>query len=239
VRPGVVGERGTAAARTRPCVRAARTSGSQTYVYKDLTMKLCKLFLASVGAALLLGALVAGASGRSFEVSNQRLRATFRRVEFVLPFGATTCEIILEGSLHNRVIAKTLGSLIGYITTARLGPCASGTATILALTLPWHIRYSGFQGNLPDINSIITHVIEVAFDVREPFGIHCLARSTTTEPVIANFHREIVTHEILTAELRGSIRAGMECSGAAGSLRSDRGVVSVSNAATRIAVSLI
>jgi len=202
-------------------------------------MKLCKLLLTSVGATLLFGGLVASASARNFEVSNQRLRAIFRRVEFHLPGATTTCELTLEGSLHSRNMAKVAGSLIGYITRADLGPCAAGSATIQQGTLPWHVRYSGFSGTLPEISSIITHVIFVGFRVRETEGIACLALSSVAEPVIGNYHRNTATREITSAEIRGSIRTGPECLGIAGSFRSDRGPVSVSNAATRVSLSLI
>jgi hypothetical protein len=202
-------------------------------------MKLRKLLLASVSATMLLGAFVSTAPARNLEVSNQRLRAIFRAVEFHLPSSTTRCELTLEGSLHSRNMAKTAGSLIGYITRADLGPCAAGSATIQQGTLPWHVRYSGFSGTLPAISSIITHVIFVGFRVSEPGGIACLSLSSVTEPVIGNYHRNTATKEITSAEIRGSIRTGPECFGIAGSFRSDRGAVSVSNAATRISVSLI
>ena len=140
-------------------------------------MKLWKLLLASVGATVLLGALVSTASAGRFEVSNQRIRAIFRAVEFHLPESTTRCELTIEGSLHSRTTVKRLGTLLGYITRADLGACAAGTATIQQLTLPWHVRYSGFSGTLPEISSIITHVIFVGFRVGESGGTACLARA--------------------------------------------------------------
>src|SRR6476659_682451 len=143
-------------------------------------MKLCKLLLASVAATVLLGALVSSASARDFEISEQRVRATFRNVEFHLVGSTGRCEAIVEGSLHSRTMAKVSGSLIGYITRAELGPCASGTVTIHQATLPWRVRYSGFAGTLPEISSMITHVIGASF--RVAVGLqNCAATSTTTE----------------------------------------------------------
>jgi len=202
-------------------------------------MKFCKVLLASVGAAVLLGALVAGASARNFEVSSQRMRGIFRNLEFHLPGATTRCALTVEGSLHARTLAKVAGSLIGYITRVDLGACEAGTATVLTTTLPWHVRYSGFEGLLPNITSIITHVIGASWRVREAEGIACLARSSTTEPVIGNYHRETAGRVLTAAEIRGTIRTGFECLGIAGSFRSDRGAVSASNAATRVTVNLI
>jgi len=202
-------------------------------------MKLCKLLLAAVGATVLLGALVSSASARNFEQSSQRTRAIFTNVEFHLPGATTRCALTLEGSLHSRTIAKVAGSLVGYITRADLGVCAAGTATILTTTLPWHVRYSGFEGALPEIRSAITHIIGASWRVRESGGIACLSRSTAGEPVIGNFHRNTATRELTSGEIRGTIRTGVECFGIAGSFRSDRGAESVSNGNERITINLI
>ena len=122
----------------------------------------------------------------------------------------------LEGSFHSATAAKTLGSLMGYVTSAILGPCASGTATALRETLPWHIRYSGFEGALPEIRSVIAHIIGSSWRVRESGGINCLGRSTASEPSVVTFHRNTVTREITEAGVGGSIRTGIECLGAKG-----------------------
>jgi hypothetical protein len=201
-------------------------------------MKLCKLILAAVGATVLLSALVSTASARTLSTSSQTLRSTFRRVRFELPFGDTICEVTLEGSLHSRTIAKSGGSLIGYITRADLGPCSSGAATILRETLPWHVRYKSFAGTLPNITSMRIDVINSSFRVREPFGVTCLARSTATEPAIGTFNREI-GGALTSSEIGGSIRTGSECGSFPGTFSSDPGTVTVLNSATRITVTLI
>jgi|SRR6476659_1494462 len=199
-------------------------------------MKLCKLLLASVAATVLLGALVSSASARDFEISEQRVRATFRNVEFHLVGSTGRCEVIVEGSLHTRTMAKVSGSLVGYITRAELGPCASGTATIHQASLPWHIRYSGFQGTLPEISSITSHIIGASFRV----GVgaqNCAASSTATEPLIVNYHRNTATRILESAEIRGSIRT--TCFGVTGSFRSDRGPIVASSNGARVTVNLI
>jgi hypothetical protein len=200
-------------------------------------MKACKLLLAAGSAAILLSALASSASGRNLSVDNQSLRATFREVSFHLPTSTVTCEVIIEGSLHRRTIAKVLSSLIGYITSATLGPCQGGTASIQLLTLPWHVRYSGFQGVLPNITSVITHVIEMGVRIGEPGGLACLIRSSAAEPVIRTYHRDASNH--LRVGLSGRLTSAAECFGARISIASDSPQVVLSNTSTAISLTLI
>jgi hypothetical protein len=203
-------------------------------------MKICKLLLAIAGATVLLGALVSAASAGRLEFNSQAIMARWGSVNFNAPFGTTRCQVTLEGSLHSRTMFKQIGSLIGFITRAIRGPCVIGTsATILTETLPWHVRYSGFSGFLPEITSIIVHVIGASFRVREPGGITCLFRSAATQPAVMNFHRDTVTHNIIEASLNGTIRTGAECFNVEGSFSSTEGVVSVSNSNERVQISLI
>ena len=88
-------------------------------------MKLSKLLLATIGAAVLLGALVGSASAGRFSTSSQTWRAAFRTVTFRGGFGDMKCSVTLEGSLHTRTIAKTAGLLIASMT--RSGCLASST----------------------------------------------------------------------------------------------------------------
>jgi hypothetical protein len=185
---------------------------------------------------VLLGVFVSSASAGRLSISNQAIRSQWRSVEFGGPFGTTRCQLTLEGTLHSRTMVKTIGSLMGYITRAILGPCATGAATILTETLPWHDRYSGFNGILPEITSLIVHVIGVSWRIREPGGITCLARSTATNPAVGTFHRNTVSHVLTEAGLSG--RISTDC-GAEGTFTSDSGRVSVSNSATSVEVSLI
>jgi hypothetical protein len=203
-------------------------------------MKVYKLFLAAVGATVLLGALISSASARNLSISNQSIRASFSSVSFNGPFGTTRCHVTLEGSLHARTFAKVSGSLIGYITSAILGPCQSFSFTILRETLPWHVRYSGFNGPLPSITSLITHVVGFAYRIREPGGVTCLARSEANEPAVITYHRNTTTQRLEEAGISGRIRTGPECFGAALTLASDSARVSVLGAShTSIFVSLI
>jgi len=202
-------------------------------------MKLSKLLLATVGASVLLGALVSSASARNLEVSNQSISAMWSDVHFT-GIGRTNCHLTLEGSLHSRTMPKMIGSLIGYITRAILGRCEEGTATISRESLPWHVTYSGFQGTLPNITSLITHVIGASFHIREPFGIRCHVRLTPERPGVGTFHRNITSHEITEVSISGRIRT-TEC-GAEGTLSTpaNSGALSLLGTSNvRISVSLI
>jgi hypothetical protein len=198
-------------------------------------MKIHKLLLAAVGATVLFGSLVSAAYAGRFEVSNKFFRATFREVEFHMAFSTTRCELILEGVLHSRTMPKVIGSLIGFITRATLGACVNGTAIIQEERLPWHVRYSGFQGILPEINSVITHIIGVGVRIRESLGFVCLILSSAAEPVSGTYHRNVITHH-LTVGLGGTIRPS-ECPNV--SIVSDSPQVVISNTAIALSLSLI
>jgi len=183
-------------------------------------MRIFKLLFAAAGATVVLGALTPSAFARNFSYESQTWRAAYRELNFIA-MGRTSCQVTLEGSFNARTIPKVNGSLVGYITTATLGPCTSGTATILSETLPWHYRISGFTGNLPDITSIIYHVVNFSVRVREAGGITCLARSSTAEPVVQQAHRDPVTSSITGLSNTGRIRTGAECLGISGEITSD------------------
>jgi hypothetical protein len=204
-------------------------------------MKIGKVLLATAGATVLLGALVSSASAREFSLSNQSMRAAFSSVETTIGSSSARCQLTLEGSLHSRTFRKVTGSLVGYITSAIVGPCNTGTtATILRETLPWHVRYSGFLGTLPGITSIITHVVGAGLRMRVFEAIQCLFRTTAAEPGIMTFHRNITTHEITEAGISGTIRAAPACFGILGTFRSNSAPVSLlGTSSTRISVSLI
>jgi len=202
-------------------------------------MKIGKVLLATVGVSVLLGALVSTATARNFSVSNQNISSMWSSLEFNLPSGTTRCHFTIEGSFHSRTAAKVIGSLVGLITKAILGPCAAGTATVLTATLPWHVRYSGFTGSLPNITSIIGHAISVSFRVANE-GTNCLARSTEARPAIGTFHRNTTTKEITEVGVSGRIATGIECLGIEGTFTSDSGTVSlVGTSNVRISISLI
>jgi len=167
-------------------------------------MRLCKMLLAVLGATALLGALVGSASARNLSVTETTSTATFARVEFRGGFGTTRCNVTLTQVLHSRTMPKVLESLMGLITDARVGGCEAGSATILTATLPWHVRYAGFLGELPNFEAILTKVVGSAFRIREPLGIECLATSSASSPSTGRFNRE-AGGRISTAVIGGTV----------------------------------
>jgi hypothetical protein len=202
-------------------------------------MNIRRALLAIAGAAILLGAMASAGSAGRLETSETRLRGVFRSIEFNTPGATTRCALTLDGSFHERTTIKDLGSLVGYLTRAILGSCTSGTGTVLTETLPWHIRYSDFEGTLPEIRSVIAHIVSASWRVRESGGIACLARSSVTKPAVITFHRDPVTHVISEAGISGRISTGAECLGVEGTFSSDSGSITVSNSSTSISISLI
>lgn len=201
-------------------------------------MRLGKTLLAVAGATVFLAALTSAASARNLSISNQNLRASWRSSRFSGAFGETVCPLTIEGSFHSRTIAKVVGTLTGFVTRAITGACSVGSATLLTETLPWHSRYQGFTGTLPNITSLTANVIGVSMRIREPGSAICLARSSATEPVVITANRE-VGGALTTAEIGGTIRVGAECFAVAGMFASDRGPVSVLGSATRLTITLI
>lgn len=197
-------------------------------------MKVCKLLLAMLGATVLLGSLVGSTSARSFSATSQTWRATWREVRYNGAFGNMTCEITLEGSLHTRTIAKTVGGLIGYISSATLGPCREGGATILRETLPWHMRYLSFTGTLPRIETIRENVVGFALRIREPLAT-CLGQSTASSPMVLTFNRNTTTGVVESSETGGTFPTSC---GLAMTLGSNRAPVTTAEGA-RITLTLI
>jgi len=137
-------------------------------------MKLSKLLLTVVSATVLLGAFVTSASARNFSASEQRNTALWTRLEYSGGFGTVECEVKLSGSLHTRTATKTVNSLIGYVTEGTILRCARGSATINQASFPWHRRYRGFTGTLPNITSQSETITGAEWTIREPtFGITC------------------------------------------------------------------
>ena len=125
---------------------------------------------AATTAIVLLAAVVSTTSARSFSSSSQTLRATFTRVEVTneLGFGTVSCTVTAEGSFHSRTIAKT-AELIGAITRVDIRrPCTGGEVIARTETLPWHLTYSSFIGNLPNITGLIVALSRYRFNFSIP-----------------------------------------------------------------------
>jgi hypothetical protein len=187
---------------------------------------------ASVAIAILAACVGTSAAGR-LSVTSSTFRVGLARWTFSGGFGTVECPLTLEGSLHSRTIAKTAGSLIGYITRATLGTCARGSATILTVSLPWHVRYGTFSGTLPAITRIFTTFTGARFQIREPVvSITCLASGGTNSVA---YNRE--SGGVLTsAEIGGETPTNCEIPGVLSGISN---TLTVLGAETRIIVTLI
>lgn len=175
-------------------------------------MRRIELSLAAASATVVLFAVVGVASANDLSVSSQSMRATWTRAEMMGGFGTVTCAFTVEGSMHTRTTTKTAGALLGFITRASVGPCAIGSATVLATTLPWHVQYSSFAGILPDITSIVANIIGAKWEIREPsFGSTCLLASSASSPNTATF--SLASGSVTSATLGGTIPCTGEING--------------------------
>jgi hypothetical protein len=155
---------------------------------KGLHMNASRRLLATmvVVAAVLLISSIASANRLAFSALTFRITSGAGIRE-----GDVICPLTLEGSFHSNTFAKVPGSLIGYITRAALEEelCSGGTARYLRETLPWHLRYAGFAGLLPNITSITTMVIGLGILLRR--GIEsCLYRTSLETPGVLTWFRE-------------------------------------------------
>ena len=167
-------------------------------------MKPSGLILALVGATVLLSALVASASARNFSASEQRQQILWTRLNFAGGIGGTIeCEVLLSGSLHTRTIAKVINSLIGYITEGTVLRCIRGNATIRQESFPWHRRYAGFTGTLPNISSIAETITGFEWTFREPGGITCTVVNATYRTT-----NSLTSRAVSRAEFSGRGRCG-------------------------------
>lgn len=167
-------------------------------------MKLCKVLIAVASTMIVLGTLAGFGSARQLSFSETRLTATFARASFSGGFGTVRCNLTLASSLHSRTIPKILESLIGYITEASVGACEAGSATILRETLPWHQRYTGFEGTLPNFRGFGTKIIGAGFRIQEPeFTFECLVTTTTSNPITQT--RNFIAGALTSIGLGGSI----------------------------------
>lgn len=172
-----------------------------------------KLGLVALASALLLTALVSSASANRLSQSESNFRIVYSPLSFVPSFGSTVrCPVTLEGSIHLRVIVKTLELLIGNNNRASVGTCEAGRMRVNAETLPWHIQISFFTGTLPNITSWLWKLIRWVFEIQgEIFGIRVTCRYTTPAQVLTN-NRE-TTRGVISSQRPGTESTTSETEG--------------------------
>jgi hypothetical protein len=177
-------------------------------------------------ALMALGTTTAGA--RSLSLSNQNIRITFNDLEFRASEIRNDCHVTLEGSFHTRTFAKVAEALVGYLTRVMTGQCTQGV-TLLAETMPWHVRYQGFAGTLPNITTVIAKIFGASFRVSI-----CLASADIRLEAI----RDVTTQALIGIEVPLQTIPTSICGN--GSLRSNaNGSPSVLGSNSAIIVTLI
>ena len=151
-----------------------------------------KLWLVGLGVAVLLASAVSAASGNRLSVSEARYNLRWTLLEFILSTGDTiVCEVSLAGSFHSSTMNKTIGSLMGHVTTAAASrTCLGGAVTMRAETLPWHVQYGGFAGALPNIETVRLNLIGARFRILPSGGVACEGGTTQIQPGALTIHLE-------------------------------------------------
>ncbi len=147
---------------------------------------------AGLAAALTMALAVGTASANTLSYSDLGFRIVWTTLTFSESEGnfPIRCPVTLEGSFHEHTFAKVSEELAGSITSASVGECQEGEATILEESLPWHVTYRSYSGELPNIETVSYNLIGAAFQVEIGLGIVCLAQSTSEFPAAGEAQRE-------------------------------------------------
>ena len=176
-----------------------------------------KLILAALAAAALLSLAAGGASARSLSVSERNFELIWNNAltgKTKLSFGDNLghhidCNITLLGHYSANTIAKTPGINQGTINHGELESCVHGTLTLRTETMPWNVRYIGFTGRLPAIETISTGLIGVSFSAREESGLECTSSTEAEEPGVGIIEgtslENVRADETRTIELNGGL----------------------------------
>ena len=144
--------------------------------------------LTGLTATLILALAIANASANRLSITSSRLwRVTWTSLKLRNNINSNTmlCPLTLEGSFHHATIVKTLNSLVGYVkrATTNSAACTGGHWTVPQESLPWHIRYRGYSGRLPNITLIILGIVGVRWEI-ETAGLTCIATTTASSPFL-------------------------------------------------------
>ncbi|HEV7771762.1 MAG TPA: hypothetical protein VGO48_00585 [Conexibacter sp.] len=218
-------------------VLTCETQKTTVHYKRGIMRTRSKLALIGLGVTLLMALAISSASAGKFSLSNQNIRITFRSLEFVVEgLGTDRCDVTLEGSFHSRTFTKTPELLIGYLTRASTAGC---TLTTAILSLPWHVRYTGFNGTLPDITSIIARIARAPFSAGA-LGFVCLTESSIELRSTREGSGGITGVDVAAQAVSVRSGGGFGCPASTGSIRSAfTGGVFLLGTSNRITVSLI
>jgi hypothetical protein len=210
-------------------------------------------------ATVVLGLGVSNAWAGRYSLSNHNFRIVWTSLEITEAegsIGTVRCPVTLEGSFHSNTILKADKALIGHISRASVvtASCTGGSATFLQETLPWHAKYNGFIGRLPNIvtNRLLLVGVSMRIGITALFTFFCLIRSIDNPPlqslaVAGELVRETSTGVITNYSLTSGESIGATGAGGSGCptpfvhMKSPffDGVVTLLGAMTRITLTLI
>jgi hypothetical protein len=142
--------------------------------------------LGTLTAALVLAVSVGTASANRLSTSNKNFSITWTPLVISntgLGELSVRCNVTMEGSFHSATVAKTSGALIGFVSKATATGCTQGTATVVQSSRPWHVRYGGFEGTLPNITGVSIEIVGIELFL-ERGGIPCTTRTTASQPFV-------------------------------------------------------
>ena len=145
---------------------------------------------AALVAALLLALSIPASAGK-LSYSSREFRIMWSSLTFSAAEGgvAIACPVTLEGSFFERTATKTRDASAARITSAVIGTCIEGNATILSASLPWEVTYQSFTGTLPTITGVRYALLGAAFQVEPGLGVVCLARTSREAPAAGEARR--------------------------------------------------
>jgi hypothetical protein len=171
-----------------------------------------RLLVAGITAAFVFSMAIGSASANRLSTSAQDIDMRWSNLIFSSDAGSSvTCPITLQGSFHSRTLGKVVNGLIGFVSRGSVrgqnsaGNCTGGTGTVLTATLPWHITYRSFQGTLPNITGVKINLIGTSFQIQPEGSLTCLARATTTNPMVGTVNLSSGRATSLSADPSASI----------------------------------
>lgn len=168
-------------------------------------------FLLAVATTVTVLTFAGSVSANKLSVNATRQRIVFTPISILTSGGnIINCNVTIEQGFHSATLAKVAGSLIGVYTQAANSPCTGGRVTIHIPTLPWHMRYSGFGGTLPNINIMYQSILGLSARIQPTGSIACTMRSTVENP--ARFAANVSAGGA-TRSLRADETAGMPLEG--------------------------
>jgi len=194
----------------------------------------CVAAIATAALAMLVGVTQA----RRFSISSFSTRMVWQQMRFSSGLIPISCDVTLEGTLHERNITKRFETLVGYITRAEAEECSGGQVTLLTETLPWHTRYSSFSGTLPNITSM-NLITQFRIQIRPTGQMACLAETTNIIPAI--YSLVLMGSEVIEVfwATAGQLPLNMGCLWGTRLRLFGSGSVTVLGGASRVSISLI